>query len=580
MEEIRSDHISENSLDSSNKSSKKRDYKQYSQSSEAEEFTLGELQERNKFKLYSERIYQNDSINQAHSNISKNELTSFPPIKIRQNEQQDNQSKKKLTDFYMNQLVHHKNLKKNKHFINFRSLFYEDPFYKEKNTRPKKTLISAFLTTKGLDEELVLPLVKANVKVVVADDKIKQWNEKRNVIKNHQYFENFTIIYPPKDYLSKTWGCFHSKLWILKFPKFLRIVIGTGNLRILHWTNWSNIIWFKDFELVPQQIQISQSLDYFNSNLSMGSKGVKVINLEKNYRNINDVDMNDDFIDVLNEFIDKICPYFDVKEMLDIHLRSYEIKGIDFMLVSSLPGKYSGSQIHEYGKMRIRKICQVFNPRNIYSKKVLYSQSTSLGTIDRTFVNEFLFCFLPYQFCSEVELKDKVKKNDPEKNDEIRLIFPSKDYIINKTLDGAGYSDTLFLTSKRYQKESFLKNIFYQFQCKQMDSLGESQDKQKGIIPHFKTMIVCEQNGEINDDTVIYIGSHNFSEAAWGKLNKDNSQLYISNTELGILVPPMKGSKELKEEIVEIMNYKFPAKQYREKEKPYISDIDHPIFKK
>lgn len=85
------------------------------------------------------------------------------------------------------------------------------------------------------------------------------------------------------------------------------------------------------------------SLDYFNSNASWGSKGAKTINLEKDYKSINDVDMNEDFIEVLNEFIDKICPYFDVKEYLDINLRAYKIIGIDFMLVSSLPGKYSGS---------------------------------------------------------------------------------------------------------------------------------------------------------------------------------------------------------------------------------------------
>lgn len=35
--------------------------------------------------------------------------------------------------------------------------------------------------------------------------------------------------------------------------------------------------------------------------------------------------------------------------------------------------------------------------------------------------------------------------------------------------------------------------------------------------------------------------SHNFSEAAWGKLNKDVNSLYISNTELGMIIPSLNG---------------------------------------
>lgn len=34
----------------------------------------------------------------------------------------------------------------------------------------------------------------------------------------------------------------------------------------------------------------------------------------------------------------------------------------------------------------------------------------------------------------------------------------------------------------------------------------------------------------------------------------------------------------MKQEIVEIMNYKFPAKPYKARDKPFISDVDHPIF--
>lgn len=39
----------------------------------------------------------------------------------------------------------------------------------------------------------------------------------------------------------------HSKLWLIKFEKFLRVVVGTGNLHLGDWTTWANAFWWKDF---------------------------------------------------------------------------------------------------------------------------------------------------------------------------------------------------------------------------------------------------------------------------------------------------------------------------------------------
>ena len=42
-----------------------------------------------------------------------------------------------------------------------------------------------------------------------------------------------------------------------------------------------------------------------------------------------------------------------------------------------------------------------------------------------------------------------------------------------------------------------------------------------GIIPHTKTIIVADNEEEqINDHTIIYFGSHNFTPSAWGKYEK------------------------------------------------------------
>lgn len=48
-------------------------------------------------------------------------------------------------------------------------------------------------------------------------------------------------------------------------------------------------------------------------------------------------------------------------------------------------------------------------------------------------------------------------------------------------------------------------------------------------------MIVKLYNNQIDDDTVIYFGSHNFSMAAWGRPLKNHVK--VSNMEVGLLWP-------------------------------------------
>ena len=72
-------------------------------------------------------------------------------------------------------------------------------------------------------------------------------------------YKNWTIIYPPKDYQVNSYGCFHAKLWLLKFPNFLRVVISTGNQHVPDWTTWSNALWYQDFPLKSANNNLNNS---------------------------------------------------------------------------------------------------------------------------------------------------------------------------------------------------------------------------------------------------------------------------------------------------------------------------------
>lgn len=71
---------------------------------------------------------------------------------------------------------------------------------------------------------------------------------------------------------------------------------------------------------------------------------------------------------------------------------------------------------------------------------------------------------------------------------------------------------------------------------------------------------------------MLYFGSHNFSGGAWGNLEKGDSQIAIANWELGVVFPPMEGSKEMKEKMVKAMVLKFPPEKYD------LEKGDHPFI--
>ena len=104
--------------------------------------------------------------------------------------------------------------------------------------------------------------------------------------------------------------------------------------------------------------------------------------------------------------------------------------------------------------------------------------------------------------------------------------------------------------------------------CRQV---GKTNDLDRNLY-HAKFIIVTdkERKDEITDDTVLYFGSHNLSGAAWGNLEKDQTQIAIANWEIGVVFGPQTNSKEMKEKIVSSMVLKFPPDKYKETDYPFM----------
>ena len=67
--------------------------------------------------------------------------------------------------------------------------------------------------------------------------------------RNYCGIKNMHVISPPKE--GKGYGVFHTKLWLIKFKDFLRVVVCTGNNHASDWAIWQNAYWFQDFPLSP-----------------------------------------------------------------------------------------------------------------------------------------------------------------------------------------------------------------------------------------------------------------------------------------------------------------------------------------
>lgn len=85
--------------------------------------------------------------------------------------------------------------------------------------------------------------------------------------------------------------------------------------------------------------------------------------------------------------------------------------------------------------------------------------------------------------------------------------------------------------------------------------------------------IVTGSNYEIDDDTIIYYGSHNFTASAWGTYQMNETQLQLNNTELGVLFPAKKGSAAIKQQIVGDLPFKYPPSKFSPDEKPFFNDF-------
>ncbi|CAD8060157.1 unnamed protein product [Paramecium sonneborni] len=424
----------------------------------------------------------------------------------------------------------------------FINILYENAFIDVKTQKPKKTLESALMTCYGFEDELLEPIVKSGVQLYIVNDN-DNLNKRLEIIEKYNNYPNWMVIKPSKLGSSMFGGAFHPKIWILKFPKFIRIVIGSQNLHVGDWTIWSQAMWIQDFKLGKSELdQTSQ-----------------------------------EFKTMLREFLFEILPTsHKFEDLLKIKYDEYDFKDVNIRLITSIPGRFVGNQLFKYGMTRLQSVLfqELCNNKMDVLKQVCVTyQTTSIGQIDNNYVDFALQCCtgkvykqpLPSEQNNK-KLNQMILNQQEEEQSKLKLIYPTADYVENQTHGGVDFANPLYLKKQLYENPKFPKHLFHKYQG------SDHYYWHTGNIPHLKVMIITTLDEDINDYTSIYIGSHNFSQGAWGKMEKNATQLYIANTELGVLYPPKKNSALMKQQIIEQLSFKFPPLKYEKDDQPWINE--------
>ena len=110
-----------------------------------------------------------------------------------------------------------------------------------------------------------------------------------------------------------------------------------------------------------------------------------------------------------------------------------------------------------------------------------------------------------------------IKKDSKDIESNFKIIFPTEDFVAESHLGVEGASSVILQGQYWDDGPGFPKKSFCKLE-------GKSKFLNRNLF-HAKFMIAIEKEneGEINDDTVLYFGSHNFSGGAWGNIEKNGS---------------------------------------------------------
>ncbi|KAL0353227.1 UNVERIFIED_CONTAM: Tyrosyl-DNA phosphodiesterase 1 [Sesamum angustifolium] len=296
---------------------------------------------------------------------------------------------------------------------------------------------------------------------------------------------NWILHKPP---LPISYGTHHSKAMLLVYPRGLRVIIHTANLIYVDWNNKTQGLWMQDF---PWKDQNSTSKGCGFENDLIDYLGA----LKWHEFNVN--------LPPLGSF--SINPYF---------FKKFDYSSAVVRLIASVPGYHSGSSLRKWGHMKLRSVLQECTFEKQFETSPLVYQFSSLGSLDEKWMAELASSMS----AGMTEDKSPLGPGKP------LIIWPSVEDV-RCSLEGYAAGNAIPSPLKNVEKE-FLKKYWAKWKA--------SHTGRCRAMPHIKTF--TRYNGQ--NLAWLLLTSANLSKAAWGALQKNNSQLMIRSYELGVLFLP------------------------------------------
>uniref|UniRef100_A0A673BRS4 Tyrosyl-DNA phosphodiesterase 1 n=1 Tax=Sphaeramia orbicularis TaxID=375764 RepID=A0A673BRS4_9TELE len=289
--------------------------------------------------------------------------------------------------------------------------------------------------------------------------------------------------------LDIAFGTHHTKMMLLWYEEGFRVIILTSNLIRADWYQKTQGMWMSPlFPRLPKGSGSSagESPTFFKRDLLEYLASYRAPELE--------------------EWIQRI--------------KEHDLSETRVYLIGSTPGRYVGSDMERWGHLRLRKLLNEHtDPIPGDQSWPVIGQFSSIGSmgLDKTkwLAGEF-------QRTLTTLGKSSVRSEPP-----IHLLYPSVDDV-RTSLEGYPAGGSLPYSIQTAQKQVWLHSYFHRWKA---NTTGRTH-----AMPHIKTYM--RVSPDFTQLAWFLITSANLSKAAWGALEKNNTQVMVRSYELGVLYLP------------------------------------------
>ncbi|KAJ7155888.1 tyrosyl-DNA phosphodiesterase-domain-containing protein [Mycena filopes] len=402
----------------------------------------------------------------------------------------------------------------------------------------------AILSSYGLEPDWLAPHFDPTLPVIVVTG---TGREQSGPTMSHLFQNPNWIQTCPK---VGTGGCFHMKYMILCYNSGrLRVVVSTANLLSLDWEHLENAVFIQD--VMPSS----------SSNVLGSKKG--------------STEKQDGFATVLEDVLraTNIGPALEAARMLtpDLPLRSpsdisklWDWSNVTAELVPSMVGKWEGwREIKKTGHPRLMRALNTLGLATSDTQNLIVEcQGSSIGTYTTQWFNQFYISATGHSSAlkSHMDISEgKRKKLDYPMG--VKVVFPTLATVKSTAQHGAS---SLFCTRKKWVVANFPRTAFH-----------DSKSSAGRVLMHTKMIIGSfTQKKNTTADPLdpagwMYLGSHNFTAAAWGNLSgsADAPVLNVNNYELGVVLPLMSA-----QDVNSASAWERPPKRYAPADVPWFQD--------